>query len=63
MYAQGINEMMQIGPAAAQVKQLTAFHFSPRYMGMEQQMRQEVETAYENSFRQQVETGLERWDR
>ena len=43
----------------AQVKQLTVFHFSPRYTGMEQQLRLEVTTAYESSFRQQVEIGLD----
>jgi ribonuclease Z len=39
----------------AQVKQMTVFHFSPRYTGMEQQLRQEATTAYESSFRQQAE--------
>jgi ribonuclease Z len=33
----------------AQVKQLTVFHFSPRYTGMEEQLRQEARAAYENS--------------
>jgi len=41
----------------AQVKQLTVFHFSPRYTGLEQQLRQEVTTAYESSFRQRAEDG------
>ena len=34
----------------AQVKQVTVFHFSPRYMGMEEQLRQEATTAYESSW-------------
>jgi hypothetical protein len=37
------------------VKQMTVFHFSPRYIGMEQQLRQEAATAYESSFRQRTE--------
>jgi ribonuclease Z len=32
---------------AAQVKQLTVFHFSPRYTGMEQQLRKEAKAAHE----------------
>ena len=35
--------------ALAQVKQFTVFHFSPRYTGMEQQLREEAWAAYENS--------------
>ena len=35
----------------AQVKQMTVFHFSPRYMGMEQQLREEARTAYEHCRR------------
>ena len=33
----------------AQVKQLTVFHFSPRYTGMEEQLREEARAAYEHS--------------
>ena len=32
----------------AQVKQMTVFHFSPRYMGMEQALREEARAAYEH---------------
>ena len=35
----------------AQVKQMTVFHFSPRYMGMEQQLREEARTAFEHCRR------------
>jgi ribonuclease Z len=38
----------------AQVKQVTVFHFSPRYMGMEEQLRQEATTAYESSWSSKV---------
>jgi len=31
----------------AQVKQMTVFHFSPRYTGMEEQLREEARLAYE----------------
>ena len=34
----------------AQVKQMTVFHFSPRYTGMEQQLREEAMAAYERSL-------------
>jgi ribonuclease Z len=34
----------------AQIKQLTVFHFSPRYIGMEQELRQEAKMACENNF-------------
>ena len=32
----------------AQVKQMTVFHFSPRYTGMEEQLRDEARAAYEH---------------
>ncbi len=35
----------------AQVKQFTIFHFSPRYMGMEQWLREEAGAAYEHCRR------------
>jgi len=41
----------------AQVKQLTVFHFSPRYTGMEQALRDEARAAYESSTPQRAETG------
>jgi len=41
----------------AQVKQLTVFHFSPRYTAMELRLRQEAATAYESSLRHRVEDG------
>ena len=34
----------------AQVKQVTVFHFSPRYMGMEKQLQQEAITAYKSCW-------------
>ncbi len=34
----------------AQVKQVTVFHFSPRYTGMEQQLREEAMAAYERGL-------------
>ena len=37
--------------ALAQVKQFTVFHFSPRYTGMEQQLREEARAAAEHSSR------------
>ena len=36
---------------AAQVKQMTVFHFSPRYTGMEEQLQEEARAAYEHSRR------------
>ena len=39
----------------AQVKQLTVFHFSPRYTGMEEQLREEARAAYESSTPQRAE--------
>jgi ribonuclease Z len=39
----------------AQVKQMTVFHFSPRYTGMEEQLREEAGAAFENSTRQRAE--------
>ncbi len=47
----------------AQVKQVTVFHFSPRYMEEEPLLRQEARAAYESSSRQEVETGLDGSDR
>ena len=35
----------------AQVKQMTVFHFSPRYTGMEEQLRDEARAAYEHCRR------------
>ena len=35
----------------AQVKQMTVFHFSPRYTGMEQALREEARAAYEHCRR------------
>ena len=32
----------------SQVKQMTVFHFSPRYTGMEEQLREEARAAYEH---------------
>ena len=39
----------------AQVKQMTVFHFSPRYTGMEEQLREEARAAWERSFGQTAE--------
>jgi ribonuclease Z len=39
----------------AQVKQMTVFHFSPRYTGMEEQLLEEARAAYERSFGQTAE--------
>jgi len=39
---------------AAKVKQMTVFHFSPRYTGMEEQLREEARAAYENSTHQRA---------
>jgi len=44
----------------AQVKQVTVFHFSPRYTGMEEQLRAEARAAYESGFRQRAENGNQR---
>jgi len=41
--------------AMAAVKQFTVFHFSPRYTGMEQQLREEAWAAYESSTPQRAE--------
>jgi ribonuclease Z len=35
----------------AQIKQLTVFHFSPRYIGMEQELREEAKLAFEQCHR------------
>jgi len=39
----------------AQVKQMTVFHFSPRYTGLEEQLREEARAAYESNTRQRTE--------
>ena len=42
----------------ARIKQLTVFHFSPRYIGMEQELREEARSANGDSFDKQVESDL-----
>jgi ribonuclease Z len=43
--------------ATAQVKHMTVFHFSPRYTGMEEQLREEARAAYDSSTPQRAEDG------
>ena len=46
--------------AMARVKHFSVFHFSPRYTGEEQRLRQEARLAYEKQRRNGMEADYER---